>query len=172
MADANTFYAYLDRNAPAQNEYMLTLFNTSATRKVVIYKIIWLTNALTAVTGVVHDMEIIRITARTAGTTVTIRSRDSADTLSAGISADNGSTSVTEDYTVLRFIGGSEESPITTTALPTYFGILAQGVVLYAKLPGTKGETLRQNQGITIQTNTASTVGVLSFLIEFTDEAA
>lgn len=170
---AATYYAYLDRVAPAQNKYMLTLFNTSSTRKVVIRKIIWLTNSITGVTGVVHDMYIARLTARTAGSALTIRSRDSNNSLSAGITADTASTSVTEGYIIQRFVGTSEESPVTTTALPTYFGTMGgAGAVLYAKLPETDGETLRQNQGISIRTLTSSTVGVMSFLIEFTDEAA
>jgi len=172
MADPATFWAYLDRAAPAQNKYMLTLFNTSATRKVCIRKILWITNSITAVTGVVHDMYIARISARTAGTAVSIVAADSLDTLSAGISADTNSTLVTETAILLRFVGSTEESPVTTTALNTYVGGLAPGVTLYARLPETKGWTLRQNEGITIRTLTASTVGVLSFAIEFTDEPA
>ena len=170
---AATYYTYLDRVAPAQNKYMLTLFNTSSTRKVVIRKIIWLTNGITAATGVVHDMYLARITARTVGSGLTIRSRDSNNSLSAGIEADTASTSVTEGYIVQRFIGTSEESVVTATALPTYFGTMGgAGVILYAKLPETEGETLRQNQGLSIRTLTNSTAGVMSFLIEFTDEAA
>lgn len=169
---AATFYVGIDRVAPAQNKYMLTLFNTSSTRKVTITKIIWLTNSISAVTGVVHDMYLARITARTAGTSLTIRARDSNNTLSSGISSDTGSTSVTEGYIMNRFIGSSEEAPVTTTAINTYDLKLDSGHILYAKLPGTDGETLRQNQGVTIRTNTSSSVGVMSFLIEFMDEAA
>ena len=173
MAEQNTFYAYFDRIAPAQNKYMACLFNTSTTRKAVIQKVIWLTNAFTVVTAVVHDMYLARITARTAGTAVTIHSRDSADTLSAEITADFNPTSVAEAYIIQRFVGTTEESVIAVTSLPTYLGSLGgPGVVLYARLPNTKGETLRQNQGLAIRTLTASTVGVMSFLIECTDEAA
>lgn len=166
-----TFYTYLDRVAPAQNKYMLTLFNTSTTRKVTITKVIWLPNSVSAVTGVAHDMYLARITARTAGTTVNIRSRDSADTLSTGIAADTGSTSVTEGYVMQRFVGATEE--LIPTSLAAYFGTLnGPGAVLYVRLPGTTGETLRENEGITIRTNTNSAVGTMSFLIEFMDEPA
>ena len=173
MAEQNTFYAYFDRIAPAQNKYLACLFNTSTTRKAVIQKIIWLTNAFTVVTAVGHDMYLSRITARTVGTAVTIRARDSADTLSAGIAADTNPTSVTEAYIMQRYVGSTEESVIAVTSLPTYLGSLGgPGVVLYARLPNTKGETLRANEGLAIRTLTASTVGVMSFLIEFSDEAA
>lgn len=167
-----TFYAYADRIAPAQNKYMLTLFNTSATRKVSITKVIWVTNSITAVAGVVHDMYLARITARTAGTAITIRARDTSKVLSPGITADTNSTAVTESYIISRFVGTTEESPVTTTALPTYNLSLDCGNILYARLPGTDCETLRQNEGITIRTLTNSTVGVMSFLIEFMDEPA
>jgi hypothetical protein len=168
-----TFYAYYDRIVPSQNRYMATLFNGAAGRKVTVTKVIWLTNGFTAVTGVVHDMYLARITARTAGTSVTCRARDSNDTLTANIAADHSSTSVTEAYIMQRFVGGTEESPIGTGSLATYVGTLGgTGVVLYAKLSGTKGETLRQNQGLSIRTLTNSTVGVMSFLVEFLDEPA
>jgi len=172
VANDTVYYAYYDRIAPAQNKYMATLFNTSATRKVSILRIWQLWNPITAVTGVVHDSYIARITARTAGTSVTIRARDSNDTLSVGITADTNSTAVTESFISKRFIGSSEEPPVTATSVNTYGD--RQALLLYEFTGRTneKAETLRQNQGITIRTLTASTVGVMSYLIEFLDEAA
>ena len=123
------FYAYYDRIAPAQNKYMATLFNTSATRKVSIIRVWALTNNFTAVVGVVHDSYIARITARTAGTSVTIRARDSNDTVSAGITADTNSTVVTESFISKRFVGFSEESPVTATSINTYND--RQAILLY-----------------------------------------
>jgi hypothetical protein len=169
-AEPNTFYAYFDRIAPASNKYMATLFNTSATRKVVVRRIVLINNTITSVTGVLLDQYLARITARTAGTSVTIRSRDSNDSLSAGITADTGSTSVTEEYVAKRFIASSEE-PVVAQTMLTAFGTYG-GVVLYEKADGMKGETLRQNQGISIRNVTSSTVGVVSYCIEFTDEAS
>jgi len=166
------FYAYYDRIAPAANKYMATLFNTSATRKVSIIRIWQLWNPITAVVGVVHDSYIARITARTAGTSVTIRARDSNDTLSAGITADTNSTVVTESFISKRFIGSSEESPVTVTSVNTYGDRQANLLYEFTGRTGEKAETLRANQGISIRTLTASTVGVMSYCIEFVDEAA
>ena len=166
------FYAYYDRIAPAQNKYMATLFNTSATRKVSILRVWWLLNNFTAVTGLVLDCYVARITARTAGTAVTIRARDSNDTVSSGITADTNSTVVTEAFISRRLVGTAEESPVGATSVNTYND--KQAVLLYefTGRTGEKAETLRQNQGITIRNLTASTVGVMSFCIEFVDEAA
>lgn len=164
-----TFVVHCDRIAPAQNKYMCTLFNTSSTRKAVIHRIVAEWNAFTAVTGVVHDMYYARISARTAGTSITIRPNETNDTLSAGISADTNSTSVTESFVWHRFVGSSEESPVTATSINTYGEY--QSTILFEKLEGTKGLVLRQNEGVSIRTLTNSTVGVMSFRIVFTDEA-
>lgn len=166
-----TFIAYYDRIAPAANKYMATLFNTSVTRKVVVQRVVWVPNQFSAVTGVVHDMYLAHITARTAGTTVTIRAVDQNDTLSSGISADSNSTAVTEGWIWKRFIGTSEESPVTVTSLNTYWPNTG-GVIVYERREAEKGITLRQNQGLTARTLTSSTVGSLSFVVVFTDEAA
>ena len=169
VPDANTFYALYDRITPAANKYMATLFNTSATRKVVVHKIWWINASITAVTGVILDQYLARITARTAGTSVTIRTNDTADTLSAGITADTNSTSVTEDHISERFIATSEEPTIAQTQLTAYS---QSGGLIYERTPGTRGVTLRQNQGISLRNITNSTVGQVSYCFEFTDEAA
>ena len=167
-----TYYAYYDRVAPAANKYMATLFNASATRKVVVRRVWWINNSITAVTGVILDQYAARITVRTAGTSVTIQAVDTSDSLSAGITADTNSTVVTEDHIAKRFIAASEEPTTAQTQLPVYGGPRGLGTLIYQKESGTKGLTLRQNQGFSIRNVTSSTVGVVSYLIEFSDEAA
>src|SRR5918992_5020766 len=66
-----TFLAIADRIVPAVNKYILTLFNTSATRKVVIQRAFVYNWQTAAQTGVLLEYEFRRITARTAGTTIT-----------------------------------------------------------------------------------------------------
>ena len=172
VAEPATFRVIYDRVVPAQNKYVATLFNTSATRKVVIRRI-WLFNwQITAVTGVLLQFDIKRITARTAGSSVTPMAHDTADTLSAGITADHTSTSVTDSTLINRVFGAGEETKIGALTLENSISINDAIAIIYAKKDGTKGLTLRQNEGVTIKQVTNSTVGSVSAAIEFTDEPA
>lgn len=166
-----TFYAVFDRIVPAANKYMATIFNTSASRLVRVNRI-WAYNwQVGAVTGVVLDQELRRITARTVGVAVTPLAGDSADTLSTGITADTASTVVTE------VAGGMYQRIITYSEEAT----LAQGYVTgrvqdagalqYERPPWARGYVLRENEGLTVKNITSSTVGSVSYIFEFTDEA-
>lgn len=167
-----TFYAVFDRVAPAANKYMATIFNTSASRIARINRI-WVYNwQVGAVTGVLLDQELRRISARTMGVAVTPVAGDSGDTLSAGITADTASTVVTEvtDALYQRIIAYSEEA----TLAQGYVTGREQdaGALQYERPPWARGIVLRQNEGITIKNITSSTVGSVSYVFEFTDEAA
>ena len=164
-----TYYAVYDRIVPAANKYMATLFNTSATRKVVVTHVWRLNWQVAAVTGILLEQYLARITARTAGTTVTIRTDDTADTLSAGITADHLSTSVTEDHIITRSFAVSEEMALAATGLALALGFDETGQILYARRDGQRGLTLRQNQGLSVRNVTSSTVGTVSYVIEFFD---
>jgi hypothetical protein len=168
-----SYYAVFDRIVPAANKYMATLFNTSATRKVRIRRV-WRFNwQITVVTGVLLEQYLARITARTAGTAVTIQADDTADTLSAGISADTNSSAVTEDHIVKRLFATSEEFVVGDVyVVENILALDPTQQLIYAPMLGGRGITLRQNQGITIRNVTSSTVGNVSYCIEFTDEAA
>ena len=175
---AATFTAVFDRIAPAANKYMATVFNTSSTRKVVV-KRIWRKNrGITAVTGILLEQEIRGITARTAGTSVTPFAHDTNLALSAGITADHASTAVTEATgnraLFERFLCSTEEVLIAelTTSPEGSAAYLNDAQCVYWSKGDAEGITLRQNQGLTIKNITSSTVGTLSYAIEFTDEAA
>jgi hypothetical protein len=164
-----TYYAVYDRIVPAANKYMATLFNTSTTRKVVVTHV-WRFNwQVSAVTGIMLEQYLARITARTAGTAVTIFADDTADTLSAGISADTNSTSVTENHIIVRSFASSEEMALAATGMALTLGIDDSNEVLYRRREGQRGLTLRQNQGLSVRNVTSSTVGTVSYIIEFFD---
>lgn len=164
-----TFYAVFDRLAPATNKYMATLFNTSATRKVVVTNI-WRCNwNLVAQTGVVLDQYLARITARTAGGAITIFADDTADTLSAGITADTTSTSVTEAHIILRIFTTNEEATIAATNIAASLAVSEDAMSVYQRREGQRGLTLRQNQGLTIRNVTANTTLSVSYIYEFFD---
>jgi hypothetical protein len=164
-----TFYAVYNQIVPAANKYMATLFNTSATRKVVVTHV-WRFNwQVLAVTGILLEQYLARITARTAGTGVTVFADDTGDTLSAGITADTNSTSVTEAHIITRSFASSEEMALTATGIVLSGGTDDSSQILYQRREGQRGLTLRQNQGLSVRNVTSSTVGSVSYIIEFFD---
>ena len=164
-----TFYAVFNRIVPAANKYMATLFNTSATQKVIVTHIWRLNWQVAGVTGVLLEQYLARITARTAGGAITIFADDTADTLSAGISADTLSTSVTEDHIITRFFSTSEEAAAAATGFALNLMSLEDTQLIYQRREGQRGLTLRQNQGITIRNVSSSTIGSVSYIMEFFD---
>jgi hypothetical protein len=164
-----TFYAVYDRIVPAANKYMATLFNTSATRKVVVTHVWRLNWQVTAVTGILLEQYLARITARTAGTGVTIFADDTADTLSAGITADTNSTAVTENHIITRSFATSEEMALAATGIVLSGATDDAGEIFYQRREGQRGLTLRQNQGLAVRNVTSSTIGSVSYIIEFFD---
>ena len=167
-----TFSCVFDRIAPAANKYLATIFNTSATRKVVVHSVYVFNWNLTAVTGVILQGELWRLTARTAGTGVTAVARDTADTLSSGIACDTGSTSVTDSSLLRRLVYSAEEAKIGALTLESVTSTADQWALAYKKEAGQKGITLRQNEGLSVKNITSSTVGTVSVVVIFTDEPA
>ena len=170
------FFAVYDRVIPAANKYMATLFNTSATRKVVVSRIYRLNWQVTAVTGVMLEQEFRFITTRTSGTAVTIQQDDTNVTLSAGITADHASTAVSEGTgtrgLIKRVLACNEEAALTTAYTLVGTGFSVDPALVWMRRPGSSGIVLRTNQGITIKNITNSVVGTCSYVIEFEDEAA
>lgn len=173
-----SFIAVYDAIQPGNNKYMATLFNASATRRVIVHRIWYYQWTTSAVTGVGLQMELRYLTARTAGTSVTPLALDDGDTLSGSITADHASTSVTEmtGGLVRRFLVSSEEAKTTaaqtlnTDTLPVADWYGNDGHLVWSKKDGVKGLVLRQNRGISLKCITNSTVGAVSFVIEFSDE--
>jgi len=171
-----SYFAVFDRIAPAANKYMATLSNANAARKVVVNRIFRLNWQVAAVTGVLLEQELRRISARTVGTNVPIQSEDSADTLSASITADTGSTSVTEvnGELIRRFFAVSEEVVLATaaTVITGQAAFVPDGQLVYWRSARSKGIVLRNGQGLTIKNLTSSTVGSVSYVFEFDDGPA
>lgn len=170
-----TFFVRYSNIAPDLNKFMATLFNTSATRKVVMQRI-WRYNwRITAATGVVLDQALMKISARTIGSTFGILAYDSIDSLSSGIIADTDSTAVTANFTYKLFHAAGEEDTVGALTTANFMGHELSGnagCLIWEKKRGCKGITLRENQGVTIKNLTDSTAGDVSYVFEFTDEPA
>jgi hypothetical protein len=167
-----TYYAVFDRITMSAAKFMATLFNTSSTRKVVIQRI-WAFNwQSTAVAAGDVALILYRITERTAGTTVTIRSEDTNDVLSSGITADTNSTAVATDHMVRRIMVSGEDLQFSTIATVSTLLSVPSHALQYERRRGQRGLTLRENQGISVQFDAGDTDGSVSFVFEFTDEVA
>lgn len=172
-----TFTTLYDRVVPAANKYMATLFNTTATRLVRVFGVWVYVNQITAVAGIVDELEFKRITARTVGTSVTPVANDSNDTLTAGITASHNDSAVTDGGVLHRFMRATEEQPVaapaTTATTHAQDWLFRMNDPDYSRVwistPGLKPLTLRQNQGVAVK-NITGTIGSISTLIVFTDE--
>ncbi len=165
-----TFYAVFDRISPAANKYMAMLFNSSLNRKMVIQRV-WVYDWQGgAVAGVVLEQQMLRVSARTAGTSVSPVAGDPNDTLSAGLAADTNSTAVTDGSLFKRIYCTNEEEALTSSqAMP---GTSENTGLQYSRKDGTRGIVVRQGQGFAIKNITSNTNGSVSYVIEFTDETA
>ena len=169
------FFALFDRIVPAQNKYMATLFNANASRKVVVNRIHRLNWQGAAVVGVMLEQEIRFIDARTAGAGVPIVSEDSGmAALSSGITADTGSTGVTDSSLIRRIFASSEEAALAaaTTNIPGQTAFVPDAQLVYWRPARSLGLVLRVNRGLTIKNLTNSIVGSVSYVVEFEDELA
>lgn len=165
-----TFYAVFDRVAPASNKYMAVLWNGTVSRKLVIQRV-WVYNwQSSSVTGVLLEQQMIKISARTAGTAVTPLAGDASDTLTSGIVAETASTGVTDAGMYKRIFCASEEEALSSAqAVP---GTTENAGLQYSRVSGTRGLVVRQSQGWAIKNLTNNTNGSVSYVVEFTDEAA
>lgn len=167
-----TFYCLFANVAPNLDKYMATLFNASTTRKVVVRRVYVLNNQITAVTGILLEQLLVRITARTVVTNIPVDRYDLNDTLSTGIACDTGSASVTASTNVrARIFATGEEVTLAGDTVATWLRGESLQARVYECRPGERCLTLRQTQGISIQNVTSSTVGTLGYLFVFTDEA-
>jgi hypothetical protein len=167
--EAPTFLAIADRIVPAVNKYILTVFNTTSTRKVVIQKVFVYNWQTATATGTLLEQEFRRITARTVGSAITPVAYDTADTLTAGITADSTTTAVTDSSLIRRNYTSGEEVKIGALTLENSMGVDDRLAIVYEKTTGCKGLTCRQNQGVTIK-NISGTAGTTSAVMLFTDE--
>lgn len=168
-----TFYAIFDRIVPGANKYMATLWNGTATRLLRVHQV-WRFNwQIAAATGVLLEQELRRITARTAGTSVTPVAYDTNDVLTAGIAASHNDSAVTDSSLMARILAVNEEMLFATalTALAGATAFLRDAQLLWdTTLTDKKPITLRPSQGLTIKNITSNTQGSVSYMYEFTDE--
>jgi len=161
------FYVVFDRIVPAANKYMATLFNTSSTNVIMIDRIFRFSWQFAGAPDAELDQYLARITARTAGTSVTVHRGDTIDTIPSGIAADTDSMIVTEDHIIRRVPATSAEFQVSAT-LKNLMAFESNAGVIYERLSDYQGIILRQNEGLSIRNVTAVTTGSVSYVFEFT----
>jgi hypothetical protein len=149
---------------------MVSIVN-SGTKILKIKSIKIINNQTTAITGVVAEFGLRRITGHSAGTTLTANSFDTADTL-ASVTTLTNSTVAGEGANLMRYKFSSDEWGVGTQDVEANDHIAQALHPVYYPQDKTKPLTLRQNQGFTIKCLTNTTAGSFDFEIIFTLEVA
>lgn len=165
-----TFEAYAPSVAPAANKSMISIANTSST-KICKIRSIYLTNIqTTAVTGVMLNFELRRITSHSAGTALTPLQYDTGFTLDAGITARTGSTVAGEAGIIRRWVWSSDEHRVGSQDVESNDYANMALIPLFQQEKYSGPLVLRQNQGITLKQTISSTVGSWDINVIFSEE--
>jgi hypothetical protein len=165
-----TFSAATFDVAIANNKSMISLQNTGTS--IIRIREIWIINdRTTATTGVVGEFQVNRITSFTGGTTITVVSYDTSDTLPVGVSIATGATVVGENTNSLRRGRWStDEWGIGTSDVESFDHALQQVEPFWRQTPNGKALTVRQNQGLHVKFATNSANGSFTLRMIFTTE--
>jgi hypothetical protein len=169
-----SMYAVFDRIAPAANKVMACLWNGAAGRKLVVNRVYRFNWQVSAQTGVMLEQEIREVTARSAaGTSASILSEDVDDVLTASILAEHGGTWTENGGRGLlhRIFATNEEMVLAGANLAKDTALLHDAQLVYWRRPGSKGWTIPTGRGLAIKNITNSTIGTVSYRIEFDDLA-
>lgn len=177
-----TFSAHADNVAIGNGKSMLSLFNASGSGVVIrIHEIKIFNVQTTAVTGVIAEFGLRKITAHSAGTQLTttgaatgmIYPRDSNNSLNASVTARTGAT-VTESpaFDIENWFWSSDEWGTGTTDVESMDHAFAQSIASFKSSDGTQPYVLREGQGLHIRQATNSTAGTFDLMFVFTQETA
>ena len=151
---------------------MISLFNGSGSGKVLrVYRVWAVNNQFTAVTGVLTNLELRKITASSGGTPLTATKHDSSSTTLSTITqilpATNATVTLGGMYR--RVIWSSDEpsvSTLTLDELQCFLPLCCIWSMGYADST-TDPITLREGEGLTIM-NVGGAAGQADFFFEFT----
>ena len=166
-------YTYFAKDVVfAANKCMASIFNNTGTAVTVkVYRMYVLNNQYNAVTGVLTNLEIRKLTSSSGGTTITAAPHDTTNTLSASVAcATNASVASSDLY---RRVLWSTDEPSNTAAtvmtVDEFQCFLPIGCVWSMGYGDTNVDpiTLNANEGIGI-INTGAVAGTCDIIIEFT----
>jgi hypothetical protein len=171
-AELATFCACLYDVASDNNKSLLSLVNTTGSDVRLKIREIRIINTRNApVTGVVADIQLLRCTSHSGGTSITPGAYDTSDTLNGHITARTGATISGESAVILRHwdISTDEWGPGSNDVESTEH-TLSMLIPSYTVLPKTKPLTLNANEGFTFKCVTNTTTGLFDITVVFTQE--
>lgn len=160
--------------ATGNGKSMLSIFNAAGSGIVLKLRELFIINVQnTAVTGVVSEFALHRITGHSAGTSLTPDTYDTADSLSASATARTGGTITGEGTRALKhwdwsnddWAQGAADVESADHAIQAVFNLLPNQ-------PWCKPITMRAGEGIHIKHVTNTTVGLFDIVAVFTQESA
>lgn len=167
-----TFVVFGNDIATGNNKSMLSLVNTTgSTVKLKVREIRVVNSQNSAVTGVVADFFLFRCVTHSGGTSLTPETHDTADSLSASITARTNATIGTESTGILKhwewstdeWAQGAEDVESSDHGLQSL-------IPAFYPVPKTKPVTLNANEGLTLKCTTNTTTGIFDIMITFTQE--
>jgi hypothetical protein len=173
---ANTWHVSAQGVPYAANKHMLDVFNSSSSTRVIrVYRCWWFNNGTTAVTGVLNQGRINRITAASGGTSVTPVAHDTSNSaLNANTTAGHNRT-ITVGNIIRQLINSPDEPTVTTLDWDALLTLVPFAQVWDSGYGDTNVQPLTcqasTSQGVSIQSIT-QTVGSGDFELEFTDAAS
>lgn len=175
---AETWTASVQGINPAQNKYMLGMFNGSGSGRIFrVYKVLILNMQTTGVTGVDTTWEFRQCTALTIGTgsAVTPVAHDTTNAaLPAQLLIGTAIQTVTDSSIIRVWHLSSDEGAIKVgnqdelEMIPTYGMWWEAGAYDTTNI---QPLTLREGQGLVLKFTTNSTVGTFDVAFEFTNSA-
>ncbi len=171
---AATWRATSQAVAFASAKSMLDIFQAGAGARVQrAYRLYQFNNGTGAVTGVLTLMRVNRLTAASAGTTVTPVKHDTGSgALAADLTAGTGRT-VTRTDIFRQYLWSNDEPAVSGATMDEWELLVPFAEIWNAGYGDTNIEPIvcRPGFGVEIQQNGASAVGTNDFEIEFTDAA-
>lgn len=166
-----TFVAQASSVAIGNNKSMLSILNASTTNIVKLRQLFIVNDQTTAITGIINQFNLLRMTGHSAGTTITAGMHDTTETLDAGVTIRTGATISGEDATIYRqWRFSTDEWGVGAHDVESSQHIMQAIFPVYRAEVNTKPITLRQNQGIHVKHITNSTAGSFNIIAVFTVE--
>lgn len=165
-----TFRVLAPAIVPAANKYHIVLRNsTGSAQTLYLLGLYAINDNVTAVTGVINQFNLRRVTGTPTLTALTPYAYNSDDPALANVVAGHTATAgLTDSTIILPLVLSSEEN----TAVPTNTGMFLQHQnLLPAMHPYGRPLALRPDQAVAVKQIGAGAVGTLSWVLDFAVEA-